>query len=103
MKPQTQQSVRRAAARGPQEAGWPEQHRKSETAASPVIADRRDIAPSGPSAGPAASAEGYSGYVLVVTSQQTVISGPQGVQVKVVEVRMLVPVSEFLKQFPRKT
>ena len=50
-----------------------------------------------------ASQEDQDGYVLVVASRQTVISGPEGVQVRVVQVQMLIPASEFRKQVPRKT
>jgi len=69
----------------------------AETANLPAIANGKHVTP------PAATAEEDTGFVLVISSQQTVTQGPEGVQVKFVEVRMLVPVSEFHKQFPRKT
>lgn len=50
----------------------------------------------------AAFPEAQGDYVLVVASERTVTQGPRGVQVNVVEVRMLVPASEFRKQFPKK-
>lgn len=50
----------------------------------------------------AAFPETQGDYVLVVASERTFIQGPRGLQVNVVEVRMLVPASEFRKQFPKK-
>jgi hypothetical protein len=52
---------------------------------------------------PASLAESDDGFVLVVVAtEQRVTQTSSGVQVNLVQVRLLVPVSEFRKQFPKK-